>query len=49
LNAVDHWVDDLLRNPELVNKLIRFSPEDAEDVAYKLDAPLEPFSPTAKK
>lgn len=33
LVAVDRWIDDLLGDHESVNRLIRFSPEDAEDVA----------------
>lgn len=33
LEAVDRWIDDLLGDHESVNRLILFSPEDAEDVA----------------
>lgn len=32
-DAVDSWIDDLLGDHESVNTLIRFSPEDAQDVA----------------
>lgn len=33
LDFVDRWIDDLLGDHELVNTLIQFSPEDAQDVA----------------
>ena len=32
-STVDAWIDDLLGSHELVNKLISFAFEDAEDVA----------------
>jgi hypothetical protein len=32
LGNVDHWLDDLLEDHEMVNTLIRFSAEDAKDV-----------------
>jgi hypothetical protein len=31
--AVDRWLDDMLGDPEEVNRLISFTPEDAEIVA----------------
>jgi hypothetical protein len=33
LDSVDSWIDDLLGDHDLVNTLIHFSPEDAQDVA----------------
>lgn len=33
LNAIDRWMNDLIRSHESVNKLIKFSLEDAEDMA----------------
>jgi hypothetical protein len=33
LSAVDRWIDDLVHNHESVNETIRFSLDDAEDVA----------------
>ncbi|KAJ5871073.1 hypothetical protein N7455_006014 [Penicillium solitum] len=35
LNAIDRWMNDLIRSHESVNKLIKFSLEDAEDMALK--------------
>ncbi|KAJ5849407.1 hypothetical protein N7455_009263 [Penicillium solitum] len=35
LNAIDCWMNDLIRSHESVNKLIKFSLEDAEDMALK--------------
>lgn len=32
-DAVDRWLDDMLGDPEEVNRLISFTPEDAEIVA----------------
>jgi hypothetical protein len=31
--AVDRWLDDMLGDPEIVNRLVSFTPEDAEIVA----------------
>lgn len=33
ISAVDRWLDDILGSTEDVNRLIKFSPEDAEMVA----------------
>lgn len=33
IDAVDRWLDDMLGGPEEVNRLIYFTPEDAEIVA----------------
>ena len=43
LSAVDCWIDDLVHNHESLNETIRFSLDDAEDVA-RVSLPFIPFS-----
>ncbi|GFF96663.1 hypothetical protein IFM61392_10422 [Aspergillus lentulus] len=38
VDAVDLWLDDVLGNAEDVNRLIKFTPEDAEIVAQVVNA-----------
>ncbi|CEJ58349.1 hypothetical protein PMG11_07008 [Penicillium brasilianum] len=53
-DIVDHWIDDLLGNHDSVNKLVLFSPADAENVAInqQIEEPLKLLNfrrPTRRK
>jgi len=39
LRAIDRWIDDVLDNHDLVNKLIKFTVEDFEDVSQVSSSP----------
>ncbi|KAE8422303.1 hypothetical protein BDV36DRAFT_245522 [Aspergillus pseudocaelatus] len=43
VDAVDHWLDDLLEGPEAVRRHIKFSSQDAEIVALSIDDTLDKF------
>ncbi|KAE8383923.1 hypothetical protein BDV26DRAFT_3510 [Aspergillus bertholletiae] len=43
VDAVDHWLNDLLEGPEAVRRHIKFSSQDAEIVALSIDDTLDTF------